>query len=352
MTNRQNSEMTASAAGVDALVGRQLFEVKHGVSALRTIRESLMHLADVVARHPGYEALLVLPATRVTRKRLEAEWVLAATVLRPELTGRILLCVRDEHGWSGIPRNPDPQTQHVLAGVVDRGQATESTTKTRGDATFVVLKVLMHHWLRDGAPVTTEWLARTAGYSYPTIAGVLNSLGSLLERMPDRRVRLRWFAPDLFDRLCSLSDRARATARFADRSGQARSPEAHVRRLERLAVPDLAIGGVLGALHHLPSLDLTGAPRLDLSQHCAKRQLDLRFVTELDPALRRIEDPLEPASLVVHAVRHAESLFSPRDGGLCWADPLECLLDLAEARLNVQGSQFQEALLRGREKLK
>jgi hypothetical protein len=42
------------------------------------------------------------------------------------------------------------------------------------------------------------------------------------------------------------------------------------------------------------------------------------------------------------------SSFTPRDGGLAWADPVECLLDLHEARLEMQASQFLEALQRNR----
>ena len=71
---------------------------------------------------------------------------------------------------------------------------------------------------------------------------------------------------------------------------------------------------------------------------------------ELDPALKRVDDPLEPATVIVHAVRHAASLFSPRKGGLQWADPVECLLDLHEAHLERQGAQFLESLQRRRPK--
>ena len=69
---------------------------------------------------------------------------------------------------------------------------------------------------------------------------------------------------------------------------------------------------------------------------------------ELDPALKQVEDPLTPASVVVHAVRHADAQFIPRDSGLAWADPLECLFDLYEARLDMQAGQFLEALQRQR----
>ena len=191
-------------------------------------------------------------------------------------------------------------------------------------------------------------LARTAGCSYPTVARALRPLGSLLERSSDRRVALRWFPKDEFARLLANADRARSTVRFLDQSGQPRSAESQLRRLEKLNPPGLAIGGVLGAKHYFFDLDLVGTPRLDLSLHCPGQRMNLDFIEKLDPALKRVSDPLQPASLVVHAIRHADALFTPRDGGLAWADPVECLLDLHEARLEMQASQFLEALQRNR----
>jgi hypothetical protein len=43
---------------------------------------------------------------------------------------------------------------------------------------------------------------------------------------------------------------------------------------------------------------------------------------------------------VIHALRRAESLFQPGEDGLPWADPVECLLDLHEARLESQALEF------------
>jgi hypothetical protein len=101
---------------------------------------------------------------------------------------------------------------------------------------------------------------------------------------------------------------------------------------------------VLGAKHYFPDLDIVGTPRLDISLHARDPRVDLDFIEKLDPALQRVKDPLEPASVVVHNVYHANSLFVPREGGLQWADPVECLLDLHEARLEMQAVQFLDAL--------
>lgn len=334
----------SAAIQVDAEIGHRLIAVKSGLTALRNLRASLIQLAYATVARPGTEGILLLPDMAVTRERLEREWRLAASVFRPAVLERLSLCIGAVAPFDGIPRDPDQDTQRVLTEVLARERTVAGVSRTRGDAQFVVLKVLLHHWLTNGEAVTTDWLKRTSGYSYPTIAGVLKRLGGLIERKSDRRVRLRWFSREEFSRLLSLSDGARATVRFADRSGQTRSPEMHIRRLEKLSPKNVGIGGVLGARHYFPDLDLVGAPRLDLSLHSSTRQLDLGFVQDLDPALVRTSDPLEAATVVVHAVRHADSLFNDREGGLAWADPVECLLDLHEARLDQQASQLLDAL--------
>ena len=301
----------------------------------------LMQLAYEMAQKPDAWGFLVLPDVAITVDRLRDEWQRVAAILRPDLLDRLTLCVGDRDHLIGIPRDPDGRTQRFLSKYF---AAERSPRLSRGDASFVILKILLHQWLTVGDPVTTDWLAQTAGYSYPTVANALAGLGSLIERQTNRKISLRWFPRDQFAHMLATSDRARGTARFADRSAQPRSPESHVRRLEKLKIPYLAIGGVLGAAHYFPDLDLAGVPRLDLSQWDSGEGLNLAFIEQLDPALQRVRDPLEPATVVVHQVRHANSLFRLREGGLRWADPVECLLDLHEAHLATQAAQFLKAL--------
>ena len=323
---------------VDARVGNALIEVKFGVDSLRTIRTSLMQVAYPLSEDPACEGYVVLVDSPITMERLRDEWHRAATILRANVLTRLSICLQSEGRFIGIPRDPNEETQRILAEVVETERGKMSTART--DYSFVVQKLLLHRWLTSGEPVTSEWLARTAGCSYPAVARALLPLGSLLERRSDRRVILRWFPKEEFARLLAVADRARSTARFADHSGQPRSAESHLRRLEKLNPPGLAIGGVWGAKHYYPDLDLVGTPRLDLSLHSPGKRLNLDFIERLDPALRPVEDPLAPANVVVHAVRQADAQFTPRDGGLAWADPLECLFDLREARLEMQAAQF------------
>jgi hypothetical protein len=334
--------------GVDAEVGHRLIEVKIGVAGLRSVRMGLMQLAYALAERPQSEGFLILSEVAITQERLQREWKHAAGVLRQETLDRMVLCIEEAGRISGIPRTPDLETQNILLEALEKERARIGPRIARADASFVVFKILLHHWLTDGQLVTADWLARTSGYSYPTVANVLHGLGSLIERGSDRRFRLRWFPHEELVRLVAMSDRARATARYADQSGQPRSPEAHLARLEKLNPSGLAIGGVLGAKHYFPDLDLVGIPRLDISLHARDHRADIDFIEKLDPALKRVKDPLEPASVVVHTVYHANSLFVPREEGLYWADPVECLLDLYDAHLETQAGQFLEALRKKR----
>ncbi len=327
---------------VGGRVGNVVAEVKFGVDAVRTLRTSLMQVAYQVSDDPALRGYVVLAESTIACERVREEWRRASSVLRPEVQERLSICLASDGRIIGIPSDPDPWILQMLVGLIAAERSKAGGNRT--DYGFVILKLLIHRWLTVGDAVTADWLAKTAGCSYPAVARALRPLGGLVERTSDRRIVLRWFPKDEFARMVAVSDRARSTVRFADPSGQPRSIEAHIRRLEMLAPPGLAIGGVLGALHSFPALDIVGTPRLDLSVHCPGKHLILDFIKDLDPALKPVTDPLQPATVVVHAVRHAVSLFVPRQGGLAWADPVECLLDLHEARLEMQASQFLDHL--------
>jgi len=270
--------------------------------------------------------------------------------LNSDIARRITIGIEKGGHLGGVFSSIDRDTKQVLLTVLENVRAKSGPRISRSDAPFVVLKILLHRWFTTGGAVTSEWLGRTCGYSYPTIAHALQGLGSAIERESNRRVRLRGFPQEDYLRLVAMSDRARATARYADASGQSRSPEKHLGRLEALGIKGVGVGGVFGAAHWFAGLDIVGAPRLDISVHARNLETDADFIHKLDPALRRITDPREPASLAVHHLYHADPLFTPREGGLNWADPVECLLDLHEARLEMQAKQFLDVLRQRRPK--
>lgn len=312
-------------------------EVKSRTNSSRNFRASLLGLAYLLSREPKARALLVLTDSRITEERLQAELRLAEQTLRPDVMQRLALVIEKDHCYFGLPPGLGGDFKVWLDRRVDK--ESHEGRKPR-QSYHVILEILLHQWLLGKGPMTTGWIMKTAGSSYPTIAGALRRLEQVLIRHSDRRVELRGFPREEWARLVTLSDEVRATVRFVDRSRQARSPQSLLRRLAQLGHDDVGVGGIAGARHYDPDIDLAGVPRLDLSLHCPGKRVDWSFVERLDPALQKAERGDEPAALVVHLVRRQISLFQSDDAGMQWADPVECLLDLHEARLEPQAKGF------------
>jgi hypothetical protein len=310
-------------------------------AAARILRAELMAMATAIARHPGRTATLRLVRSRISEERLEEEWRAAADALRPAVLSRLSLHVVFPNGRSrvfGVSRGVPPEVK-----------AGNEATRAGGirlpprDLSFAVEKLLVWAWLTRRGPLTRKWLERAAGCSYPTVASVVKRLGSAVHRHPDRRIELTHVPREEWARLFAFSGEARSVMRFADRSGQPDPPAVLLRRLGNVGPEGVAVGGVAGARDHHPELDLVGLPRVDLSVHAPTRDVEIGFVARLDSALKQVEDPAEPAQLVLHFVRHEDPLFTINPGGLPWADPVECLFDLNEAGLEPQAVEFLDA---------
>ena len=333
----------ARADSPDVQIGKNVFEVKFAVEALRTLRASIMQVVYRISEEKDLHGYVVFVDFTLSVDRFHDEWRRLKAVLLPEVLGRLTLClVREDVSNGSIPMDPSPEVQQTIFDVIEAERSKADIPHT--DYSFVIPKLMICQWLLKRTPLTVDALAHRAGCTYLTATRALNSLGSLVRRTSARQVTLRWFPEDEWMRLVAVSDRARSTVRFAAPPGEARSLTAHVHRLEKIAPPGIAIGGGLGAGHFFPALDLVSAPRLDLSLHCPGKRMNLNFVRQLDPGLRPVNDPLQPAVLAVHAVRHADPLFVSREAGLCWADPVECALDLATAKLVRQATQFLDYL--------
>src|SRR6266446_2909093 len=156
MTSPRVASRTDDHPDVAVMDGR-LVEVKFGVSALRSVRLGLLQLAYAMAGRPGAAAFLVLPDVTITQRRLRHEWQLAAAALRPDLAHRLTLCIGHGDRLLGIPRDPDAAARRAIQKAIARVRPRAETRGARGEARFVVLKILLHHWLTDGAPVTADW---------------------------------------------------------------------------------------------------------------------------------------------------------------------------------------------------
>lgn len=312
-------------------------EVKSQVNSSRNLRAGLLELAYHVAQKPETRGLLLLVDSGITDERLNDERRLAAQALKPEVARKLAVAIERNGQFRGLPDDLGAEFDEWLHELIRKESRAPKASRQSSDAVFTVL---LHQWLLQKGPMTTEWIMKTVGCSYPTVASALRRLGPAVERLSDRRVQLRQFPKDEWARLVANSAAVRSTAYFADQSGQRRSPDALLRRLSKLKRSDLAVGGVLAARHYRPELDIVGTPRLDLSLHAPGRRVDWSFVRKLDPALEKTTRGDAPVALAVHVLTRENPLFQPGEDGIPWADPVECLLDLHEARLEPQAKEF------------
>jgi hypothetical protein len=332
---------------IDAMVDDTAYEVLADLRDVRRLRASLMELARVAVGTDVRRVILVLDEPLITRGRLKEEWDSSLSVLRPDVSSRMSLAARMSEEWWGIPKSPQCETVEELERILRQTEGKEGFAR-RTNTYFDILRLLIHQWLQNPGPVPVNWIVENSGTSYPTVSRALSRFERYLVRHSDRSVELKSFPRDEWARLVAVADDVRGTVRFADRSGQPRSPESQLKRLERTRLKEIGIGGAIGARYYYPELDLIGEHRLDLSLHVRKGRPDLSFVEKLDPGLKREIDPSIPASVVIHLVRNANSFFVKRQEGLSWADPVECLLDLHEARLETQAKEFLNGLTRKR----
>jgi hypothetical protein len=325
----------------DAVSDDNAYDVRLEMRDARSLRTALMEMARIASLNKNRHAILVLEEPEISITRLLKEWEGAISVIRPELSTRLSLVFRKAGQWNGIPMPPTIEDTQILEEVVRHETSRRPASMSRNsEAHYEILRILIHEWLLDRGPISINCLMETSGCSYPTVSRSLERLEHYLTRHSDRSVELRIFPREEWSRLLIVSDDVRNTVRFTDRSGHSRSPESLLRRLQSLQREDIGIGGILGAKHYYPPLDIIGNPQLQISIHSGRKNADLSFVEHLDPALERTTGRNEPSVLIIHTINRAKSLFQPNTYGLPWLDPVECLLDLHEARLEPQALEF------------
>lgn len=347
---RSDTRSRGRATGVDARRGNLLVAVKAGTRSLRSVRDGLFTLAYSLAGQPELRGVLLLVDTRITPSRIEGERQAARAVLRPEVLDRITIALWSDGHPGSMLDGLDPEDMRWLGELAGGSALRRRVTRPMH---FEVLRVLVQLWLTHAGPVTSIRLADIVGCSQPTLSRALKHWAAIVHRTSDRRVSLRQFPAREWAALRAAGDGARPTLRYSDRSGQPRAPAALLDRLWGLQMKgnagDVAVGGVQGARHYYPDLDLVGNPRLELTWHCHGPVPEPSFVALLDPALGPVRSREEVSSLVIHVLQRKEALFQQSANGPAVADPSECLLDLQEARLDAQAESFLWFLTRVRE---
>lgn len=316
----------------------------HRTNSYRDVRAATMALSCWIEKASQRVGIALFDQPRLDRTSVVQEVEAMKRVLRKDIANRLFVAWRQLNVVEGLPADVSPEAIEAVA----FAESSEALPRRpSGHSYHHVFAALLRDWLRGEKPRTRKEIQAITGFTQAPVDKVLKDLSAWIELGPRKRVGLRALPREPWRRVVAHADAARETVRFIDPTGIARSPASLVKRLRSLGRPHVAIGGVIGAQHYDPSLDLVGIPRVDLTVHQERGDVDLSFISDLDPAIRRSAEPREKAALVIHVLRRHEAMFETRDDGMLIADPVECLLDLHDLRLNDQAEQFVKALRSG-----
>ena len=331
----------------DAVLGDTVFQALMKLRDLRRLRVALLEMARIASEKKSRHCILLLDDPAITETRVREEWEGFQAILKTDLRGRLALVIHREDTPAIIFGKLKAGEHRAVETVVDHVRRhAQQPVRRSSEAFFDILRVLLVHWIRRTGPISLKELGRESGFSYPTIAGALEKLEQHLTRHSDRSVELRSFPHDAWFKLVAQASSVRSSVVYADRSGRPRPPSILQDRLRELRRGDVAVSGVLGARHYVPGLDLTGTPRLDIVHHTERLDETHDWILKLDPALKPAERGEAP-QVVVHTLVRPVSFFMKGVNGILWADEIECLLDLHEARLEPQALEFLERITSG-----
>lgn len=304
-------------------------QVTQGVRTARDLRSLLMDAAYSLKADDEQTALCLLFKSGFSSRGLRQELTQFQSVVKKDLGRRIQVHALKSPAdlRLALPPGMDAPVVEALQARVAQALAGKPKTSTQE----AVVGQLLHRWINQLPAVTVAELTALSGASIPTVYAALTTLkGSSLQRNEERGLSLAGFSVSAWQQWLSKSSQG-PVAKFVDRSGAPRSPQKLARQLAKLGRSDVAIGGVLGAMHHFPGLDITAAPYLDLVVH-GTPHTDLSFVEQLDPGLERDDSKDAPGHVIVHYVNRPHSLFKTKEG-VVWADVLDCLVNLWDAQL-------------------
>jgi hypothetical protein len=326
--------------------GAVLVEFKK-THSMRDVRHALLALAYLIRREPpSTTAMCVLVDSRLSDNRLREELQQLRQVIHPEIASRVHYLVDKGDASHNIvafsgsltdaPADFYPWLEAQVAAERVRGHGPQLPPRQGVIAALAQLR------LRNLAPVTIKHLQEVCDVSYPTVAAMLKELTQKgwLEDTGERGVRLRPLTVGELMELAQDHARLRKTQLFTDPTGQS-APEKMARRLARLQASkklprSVRVGGVLGATGHFPALDITAAPRLDISVDAEPAKIAALLDAGLQPKTR----PEQRVAVAVHVTR--EPLGDEQGPGSepRLASELECLADLIEMGYTREASEM------------
>lgn len=301
---------------------------------------AIFGLAIAAAQRPDVSATLIANVPTIRAQRLRMEWEAARSALHTRVANRLSLVAIAADGDLALPAT-DPELRRLLAFTREA-----LSNEPRRDATprvgswsqrsYGIWRVLFDAWLRGEAPLASQEVGRRAGASQPMVRLTVERLLAMgeLERSRSRRVSFRGVPHRSLAELALLADRFRRTSSFVDGTGRAPELEALLRRIERHAPPDVALGGVIAARRYHRELDLNGLPRIYLTVVGGE---PTPWMERVDPALRPGRPGGAGAVVTIHRNLEAEAGFERgADGQRPLTGPAEVVLDLLDLRLTDQ----------------
>lgn len=327
----------------DAVAGPVIFEYKAQIRDLRMLQWAVMSLAQVLQENPDRKGILIIEETRISLPRLEAEWESYQSLFHQSVFLRLSIAVF-ENGELTRTYGELSQEERTLTDAVRTKLSVEQPAQRRRspDSFLDLFRVLLIHWFRRSGPLPIKDLCWLTGFSYPTVAAGLEKMGRQLLRHSDRSVELRDFPTEIWRKMLAYSRTLRSPLGFV--AQKPRPLEFLLENLEGYSKLEFGLGGIIGARHYLPGIDMVGTHRLDLTLKNTSEDRILQLTRRLDPALKPTEADQAP-QVVIHFVFRPKSLFVDEGHGRQLADEVECLLDLHEARLELQANELLEHLI-------
>lgn len=330
----------------------------HRSSSARDLRDTLVRLALHVRNRPTVHAVCVATDSRLSNARLAEEHGRLCSILQSDLAERLHWMHIDEEGGGARTSLDlkDPTLANALKTAIRRQSPPPRKLARLGARPLAVARLVEERlrWPLNPARTITEW-QRLCGVSYPTLASVVSELRQrgLVEQSKGQSgaapkkhgVKLRALATNEVMRLVREFCAARPVQLFVDPTGLV-TPSRLMARLTRLQQAgrissEIRIGGVHAASHYYPELDVTAAPRLDLS---SPSQVDVVMV---DAGLRPLSagEPSSMAVLAVHLIH--QSGPAPDPGSELthpWSTCFESLADLLELGFEREALEMAAAL--------
>jgi hypothetical protein len=296
----------------------------HDLKNTRDLRTLLLEAAYASLERPAVtEVHVYLHHCTLAKKRVAMEFEQFKQIALSKIAKRIKL-----HD-TRIPA----ESEMALAWDSSSARSDHARRPATASQEAVVAYLLERY--RESLPgVSVSTIAEQTRASLPTIYKVLKTYAHCIDKDPEARtLQLRSFGSNDWQHWMQRSNQL-SSVYFIDRSGAPRSASRLVKGLARLKREDIAVGGLMGALHHLPALDATASPQLDILVH-GSRRADLSFITEIDPGLELHEGRPDMVHVAVHFIDRPASLFM-RHGGQQWGSLPDCIANMQKAGLTYQ----------------